>query len=177
MTIYNIFLLNAEAGAEGGFGFKFDIIEANLINLAIIFVLLIVYGGKVVGNILSERRAKIEAEIKAAEARAKEAKTALATAQTNLKEAQETAVKIRSEAETNAQNAKEAVLAKGEEEVARIKSSAAADLNSEQERAIAQLRSRVVEMALERVEARMGEVLNDDKQRQLIDRSIAKLGE
>ena len=32
-------------------------------------------------------------------------------------------------------------------------------------------------MALEKVESRMGEVLNDDKQRQLIDRSIAKLGE
>ncbi|MEM8830801.1 MAG: F0F1 ATP synthase subunit B [Cyanobacteria bacterium P01_G01_bin.19] len=169
------FLLNAEA--ESGFGFKFDVIEANLINLAIIFVLLIVYGGKVVGNILSERRAKIEAEIKSAEARAKEAKDALAKAQKDLKEAQATVVKIRSEAETNAQKAKEIALAKGQQEVERLKSSAAADLNSEQERAIAQLRARAVEMALQRVESRMGEVLNDDKQRQLIDRSIANIGE
>lgn len=175
MSIF--FLLNAEAGAESGFGFKFDIIESNLINLAIIFVLLIVYGGRVVGNILKERRAKIEAEIKSAEARARESKEALATAQKNLQQAQETAVKIRSEAETNAQKAKEAVLAKGQKEVERLKSSAAADLDSEKEKAIAQLRARVVEMALERVETRMGEVLNDDKQRQLIDRSIAKLGE
>ena len=175
--INTFFLLNAEAGAESGFGFKFDIIEANLVNLAIIFVLLIVYGGKVVGNILSERRAKIEAEIKSAEARANESKNALAKAQKDLKDAQSNAVTIRSEAETNAQKAKEAVLAKGEKEVERLKSSAAADLNSEQERAIAQLRSRAVEMALERVESRMGEVLNDDKQRQLIDRSIAQIGE
>ena len=175
--ISTFFLLNAEAGAESGFGFKFDIIEANLINLAIIFVLLIVYGGKVVGNILSERRAKIEAEIKSAEARAKESKDALAKAQKNLKEAQETAVTIRSEAETNAQKAKEAVLAKGQKEVERLKSSAAADLNSEQERAIAQLRAKAVAMALEKVESRMGDLLNDDKQRQLIDRSIAQIGE
>ena len=173
----DIFLLNAEAGAEGGFGFNFDIIETNLINLGIILILLKVYGGKVLSNILSERRAKIEAEIKSAEARAKESKDALAAAQKNLKEAQDNAVKIRSEAETNAERAKEAVLAKGQKEVERLKASADADLNSEQERAIAQLRSRVVEMALERVESRMGEVLNDDKQRQLIDRSIAKLGE
>lgn len=173
----DIFLLNAEAGAEGGFGFNFDIIEANLINLGIILVLLKVYGGKVLGNILSERRAKIEAEIKSAEARAKESKDALAKAQKNLKQAQENAVQIRSEAEANAEKAKSAVLAKGEKEVERLKASADADLNSEQERAIAQLRSRVVAMALERVESRMGEVLNDDKQRQLIDRSIAKLGE
>ncbi len=171
------FLLNAEASAETGFGFKFDIIEANLINLAIVFVLLIVYGGKVVGNILSERRVKIEAEIKSAEARAKESKEALAQAQQNLKQAQDTAVKIRSEAEANAQKAKEAILVKGQEEVERLKSSAAADLNSEQERAIAQLRARVVEMALERAESRMREVLNEDKQGQLIDRSIARLGE
>ena len=175
--ISTFFLLNAEASAESGFGFKFDIIESNLINLAIIFVLLIVYGGKVVGNILSERRAKIEAEIKSAEARAKESKDALAKAQTNLKQAQETAVTIRSEAQTNAQKAKEAALAKGQKEVERLKSSAAADLNSEQERAIAQLRSKAVEMALQRVESRMGDLLNDDKQRRLIDSSIAKIGE
>ena len=68
-------------------------------------------------------------------------------------------------------------MAKGEKEVERLKSSAAADLNSEQERAIAQLRSRAVAMALEKVESRMGEILNDDKQRQLIDRSIARIGE
>lgn len=171
------FLLNAEAGAESGFGFNFDIIETNLINLGIIFALLIVYGGKVVGNILSERRAKIEAEIKSAEARAKESKDALAIAQKNLQQAQENAVKIRSEAEANADKAKEAVLLKGQKEVERLRATADADLNSEQERAIAQLRAKAVEMALERVESRMGEVLNDDKQRQLIDRSIAKIGE
>lgn len=170
------FLLNAEA-AKGGFGFNFDIIETNLINLGIIFVLLIVYGGKVIGNILSERRAKIEAEVKAAEARAKESKQALEVAQKNLKQAQDNAVTIRSEAEANAEKAKEAVLAKGQKEVERLKASADADLNSERERAIAQLRSRAVEMALEKVESRMGEILDDDKQRQLIDRSIAKLGE
>lgn len=172
-----IFLLNAEAGAESGFGFNFDIIETNLINLGIIFVLLIVYGGKVVGNILSERRAKIEAEIKSADARAKESKDALAVAQKNLQQAQDNAVTIRSEAQANAEKAKEAVLAKGQKEVERLKASADADLNSDRERAIAQLRSRAVEMALERVESRMGEVLNDDKQRQLIDRSIANIGE
>lgn len=172
-----IFLLNAEAGAESGFGFNFDIIETNLINLGIIFVLLIVYGGKVVGNILSERRAKIEEEIKSAEARAQKSKDALAEAQKNLKEAQDNAVKIRSEAEANAEKAKKAVLAKGQKEVERLKASAAADLNSDREKAIAQLRARAVEMALAKVESRMGEILNDDKQRQLIDRSIAQLGE
>ena len=170
------FLLNAEAGAESGFGFNFDIIETNLINLGIIFVLLIVYGGKVIGNILSERRAKIEAEIKSAEARAKESKDALAVAQKNLKEAQANAVNIRSEAEKNAEKAKEAILAKGQKEVERLKATAAADLSSEQDRAIAQLKSKVVEMALSKVESRMGEVLNDDKQRQLVDRSIANIG-
>ena len=171
------FLLNAEAGAESGFGFNFDIIETNLINLGIILVLLVVYGGKVVGNILRERRAKIEAEIKSAEGRAQKSKSALAAAQKNLQEAQANAVNIRSEAEANAEKAKQAVLDKGQKEVERLKATAAADLSSEQERAIAQLKSKVVEMALAKVESRMGEVLNDDKQRQLIDRSIANLGE
>ena len=170
------FLLNAEAATESGFGFNFDIIETNLINLGIILILLKVYGGKVISNILSERRAKIEAEIKSADARAKESKDALAIAQKNLKEAQSNAVNIRSEAEANAEKAKQTILAKGEQEVERLKATAAADLSSEQDRAIAQLKSKVVEMALSKVESRMGEVLNDDKQRQLVDRSIANIG-
>lgn len=172
------FLLNAEtaASSESGFGLNFDILETNLINLAIVLVLLVVYGGKVVGNILSERRAKIEQEIKEAEARARESQTALNEAQQNLKEAQATAEKIRAEAEANSQKAAEEILAKGRQEVERLKATAAADLDSDREKAIAELRERVVAMALEKVESRLGEVLNDDAQRQLIERSIAQIG-
>ncbi len=172
------FLLNAEtaASSESGFGLNFDILGTNLINIGIVVVLLVVYGGKVVGNILSERRAKIEQDIKEAEARKNESQAALSEAQQNLKEAQTTAEKIRTEAKTNAQKAADEILAKGKKEVERLKASAAADLDSDRERAIAELRERVVAMAIAKAESRLGEIVDDDAQRQLIERSIAQIG-
>jgi F-type H+-transporting ATPase subunit b len=60
--------------------------------------------------------------------------------------------------------------------VQRLKEIAGKDLSSEQEKAIAQLRERVVALALENAKSRMENMLNDDVQRKLIDSSIAKLG-
>lgn len=171
-----LFLIEASAEANGGFGFHLDILESNIINLAILLVVLIYYGSKVVGNILSERRAKIAEKIEEAEAKQKEAAATLAEEQEKLAKAKTTAEKIVSDANENAEKAKAAILAQGEKEVERIKATAQADLNSEQERAIAELKQRVAALALERVESQLGEILNDEAQQKLIDRSIAQLG-
>ena len=171
-----LFLAEAHSEVEGGFGLNLNIFESNLINLSILVGILFYYGRNVVANILSERRSKIAEQIQAVEQKQKDAVITLAAEQKKLEEAQITAAKIHSEAETNAQQAKAAILAQGEKEVQRLKETAGKDLNSEQERAIAQLRERVVALALEGVESRMASVLTDEAQRQLIDRSIAKLG-
>lgn len=161
---------------ESGWGLNFDILETNLINLAILIVVLLVYGSKFLGKILSERRAAIEAEIKDAENRAATAKAALEEEQRKLSQAQAEAKKIREQAEQNAAKAKEKILAQGQAEVERIKASAAQDLQSEQDKAIAELKARVAALALERVEGQLREMLDDSAQNQLIDRCIAQLG-
>lgn len=171
-----LFLIEASSEAEGGFGFKFDLLESNIINLAILLGVLFYYGSKVVGNILAERRAKIAEKIQEAEAKQQKAAATLAEEQEKLAKSKETAKKIRSDAETNAQKAKEAILAQGAKEVEKIKATAQADLNSEQERAIAELKQRVAALALEKVESQLGGILNDEAQQKLIDRSIAQLG-
>ncbi|MGK7937004.1 MAG: F0F1 ATP synthase subunit B [Xenococcaceae cyanobacterium] len=171
-----IFLIEASSEVEGGFGFKFDLLESNIINLLILLGVLFYYGSKVVGNILAERKAKIAEKIQEAEEKQKKAAATLAEEQQKLAQAKETAEKIRSEAEVNAQKAKEAILAQGEKEIERIKATAQADLNSEQERAIAELKRRVATLALERVESQLGNILNEEAQQKLIDRSIAQLG-
>ena len=88
----------AEAG-EGGFGLNVDILETNIINIAILVGVLFYFGRKVISNILSERRLNIETEIKAAEQRAKEAAAALSDAQQKLTQSQAEAQRIRSSAE------------------------------------------------------------------------------
>jgi F-type H+-transporting ATPase subunit b len=171
-----LFLAEAHAEVESGFGFKLDILESNLINLIILIGVLFYYGSKVVGNILNERKTKIAQRIQEVEQEQKQAAATLAEEQQKLAQAQATAKNIVQEAETNGQKAKEAILAKGQQEVERLKATAAQDLQSEQEKAIAELRQRVAALAVERAESRLQEMLNEEAQQTLIDRSISQLG-
>lgn len=161
---------------EGGWGLNFNIFETNLINLGILVGLLLYFGPKFISKALDERRARIEGEIKEAEGRASDAAASLADAQQKLARAQAEAENIRKAAEETAKAAKDKVLAQGKAEIERLRSGAARDTQTEQDRAIAELRDRVTALALERVEARLQEVLDDSAQSQLIDRSIAQFG-
>ena len=173
--MWTVFYLATEE-AEGGFGLNFDILEANIINLALLLGILVYYGGQVVGKILNERRAKIEAEIQEAESRAAKAASELAESQQKLAQAKEEAKQILATGEQTAQRVKEEILTKGKAEVERMKATAAADVSSEQDKAIASLRQRTVALAITRVEGQLKERLDDSKQERLIDRCIGQLG-
>jgi F-type H+-transporting ATPase subunit b len=175
-----LILLAAEASAihaeEGGFGLNLDILETNVINLAILVGVLIVFGRKALTNILSERRLKIETEISEVEQRVKEAASVLAESQQNVAKAQAEAERILQAAQGNAKVAKDAILARAKDDVERLKAATVADLGAEQDRAIAQVRQQVVAMALEKAESQLRTGIADDAQQVLIDRSIALLG-
>ncbi|MBH8578426.1 F0F1 ATP synthase subunit B [Nostocaceae cyanobacterium CENA369] len=166
----------AEGAAEGGFGLNIDIFETNLINLAILVGILFYFGRKVLSNILNERQANIATAIQEAEGRLKEAQISLSQAQEQLTQAQAEAQRIRKAAEENAQKAKEATLTRAAQDVERLKQTAAADLNTERERALAELRQRVAALALQKVESELRSGIADDVQQSIIDRSIAQVG-
>jgi F-type H+-transporting ATPase subunit b len=171
-----LFLAEAHSEVEGGFGLNLDILNTNLINLALLLGILVYYGKPIVGNILKERRAKIAEQIEEVEAKQKQAAATLAEEQAKLKQAEATAAKVRSEAEAQAQKAKDSILAQGAKEVERLKAMAGQDLSSEEQRAIAELKKQVASLAIARVEAQLSGILDDSAQGKLIDRSIAQLG-
>jgi F-type H+-transporting ATPase subunit b len=179
MGSFLVLMVEASAAgelAEGGFGLNTNVFDTNLINLAIIITVLLVFGRKVLGSTLKARRENIETAIKSAESRVAEAKKALDEQQQKLAQAQAEAERIRLAAVESAQKAKEAILAQAVIDVERMKETANADVNSERERAIAQLRSQVVVMALNKVENELSTGISDDAQQTLIDRSLALLG-
>ncbi len=166
----------AEAVGEGGFGINFDILETNLINLSIVIAVVVYFGRKFLGKILGDRTAAIEAQIKEVEQRKQSAASALASQQQKLAQAQAEAAKIRASAEEGAKLAREAILVKADQDVARMRETAAQELGSEQERVINELRQRIALMAMQRAEGELPGRLNDDLQQRLVDRSIALLG-
>ncbi len=183
MTIMGtLLLLAAEAGelaegAEGGgFGLNFNPLETNLVNLAIVIGVLVYFGRGFLGKTLNDRRDKIEAAIRDAEKRKQDAAAALAEQQQKLAQAQAEAARIRSEAEASAKRAADAVLAASEQEIERMRASAAQDLATQQEKIINELRQRVVTLAMQRAEDELRTSLSHDTQARLVDRSIAMLG-
>ncbi|MCT7949438.1 F0F1 ATP synthase subunit B [Ancylothrix sp. C2] len=161
---------------HGGFGLNFDLFETNLINLAIIIGVLFYFGRGFLGNVLSERRNRIETAIKEAEQKLQEAATSLSEGQQKLTQAQAEAERIRAAAQERAKAAKEAIMAQAIKDVERLRADSDKDLETEKERVVNELRARVAAMALQKVESQLKERLDDNAQGQLIDRSIAMLG-
>lgn len=168
-----LFLATAE---QGGFGLNPDLIETNLFNLAIVVGFVVVFGRKLLGNILTERREEIETAIKDTEARQKQAMSALEIAKQNLAQAKTEAESIRQNAIASAANVKAEIAAKTVVDIERMQQLAAADTSTEQDKAIAELRARISAMAIAKAETELKNILNDSTQSQLVDRSIAQVG-
>jgi len=176
MGMFSYFLAEATEAAEEGFGLNFNILETNIINLAIIIAILVYFGRKFLGNKLSDRRSQIEEDIADAEQRAQNAKAELKEAEQKLAQAQTEIKNIHQSAQESAQKAKERILAENEKEVERIKAAAVQDMDAEQERAIAEIKQYIARLALEKVESQLKNRLDQSAQEKLIDRSLAQLG-
>ncbi|XHX79932.1 MAG: F0F1 ATP synthase subunit B [Stenomitos frigidus ULC029] len=164
-----------EAAEAGGFGLNFNILEANLVNLAIVAAVLIYFGRSFLGKTLGDRRTAIEEAIKEAEQRKKDAVSALAQQQQKLAQAQGEAEKIRAAGQVAAAAAKAEIVAKAEQDLQRMREAATQDINADQTKVMNELRQRVAALAMQRVESELPSRLNDSVQQQLIDRSIAML--
>jgi F-type H+-transporting ATPase subunit b len=167
----------SESAEAHGFGINTDIFEANLINLAIVIGVVVYFGKGLLGKVLSERRAAIESDIKESEERKKAAAQQQSEQERKLAQAEAEAQQILTQAQSSAQSVTEQILAQAVSEIQRLEESASQDTSTSQDRAIAELRQRVVELSLKKVEQDLQAQLasNEDAQRKLIDRSIALL--
>lgn len=170
-----MWLANAGSEVEEGFGFNLDFFETNLFNLAIIIGVLFYFGRGFIGGILTERRSKLETAIAQSEKRARGAKQSLDEAKQNLAEAQAEAKRLIADAEARAQSVCDEIAAASERDIARMKESAQADLNSDAERAERELRARAIALALEKAEGELKSRVDDSVQREIADRSISMI--
>lgn len=170
--------LAAESEAAG-FGLNLDILETNLINLVVVIGVLVYFVGGVLKKILAERSAAIAVEIEAAEKRQADAKAMLKVEEKKLSESKEEAARILSAAKESSEKVKSDILVEAGKEIERLKQSATQDSSNSQERAIAELRKRTAQMAIEKVEAELQQRLSNNQQAQeaLFERSVALLGD
>jgi len=160
-----------------GFGLNLDPFETNIINLAIVIAGLVWFLPKVMGSILERRRGAILADLEEVERRLQEANSALLAAQQDLAAAQAKAEQIRLEGQSRADSLRLDSERNTVEEMARLKQSAASDLDSEASRVKEQLRREAARRAIERALAVLPGKLDAKAQAKLIDRSINTIGQ
>lgn len=179
----NFLLLAVEASAElagvteeGGIALNTNILETNIINLAIIIFVLFYFGRKLVGASLAERRSRIETEVLEVEQSKQKASATLAEQQQRLAQTQAEAERIRREGQERAQLAQQAILAQATEDIQRLREAANQEQTSEAEKVMAELRQRVIALAIQRAEEQLKGQLRSSDQEQIVSRNIALLG-
>ncbi|MFZ4565960.1 MAG: F0F1 ATP synthase subunit B [Prochlorococcaceae cyanobacterium] len=171
-----MFFLHSLVLADHGFGINTNILDTNIINLAIVVGVLVWFLRGFLGGILQRRREAVLADLRDAEQRLAEATTALAAAQKELTQAQATAQTILSDGRARAQGIREQGEQRTIAEMARVQQDAQANLAAEAARVSEALRLETARAAVAKALEVMPGRLDAAAQARIIDRSLDALG-
>jgi len=103
-----------------GFGINTNLLETNVLNLAVVIGVLVVFGGDVLTSILKNRQELIVKSLNDAEERFQEATAKLEAAKAQLEVAKTKAEEIRAQGLVTAKQGSENLLARAEEDIKRL---------------------------------------------------------
>jgi F-type H+-transporting ATPase subunit b len=165
----------AEAEATGLQINLFWIIVASL-NFILLFVLLSVFALGPLRRMLEERRTRIEEGLRDAEQARRDRESAEAERVAALQEARREANEILTRAQKVAQDSRDADIAATKAELERLRDRATAEIDTEKQRAISDLRTEVADLALRAASRVVGETLNTERERRLVQDFLAETG-
>lgn len=165
--------LTQEAGGEAKFQVNLFQVVIAAANFAAFLVLLWVFALKPVSRMLDDRRSRIEQGLKDAEQARVDREHAEAERLATLAEARKEANDILTRAQKVAQETRDADIAATKGELERMRERAADEIEAQKQRAIAELRGEVADLALAAAARVVGETMNDDRQRRLVREFIA----
>jgi F-type H+-transporting ATPase subunit b len=184
VSVLNVFspfhplmMLAAEGGqSESSFGFNFDLIETNIINLAVVIAVVFYLLRDVFASLLQERKSKILSTIQSADERFLEAQQKLEQAKQKVEQAKTKAVEIRQQGNTAAAQATKTLFERTEEEIRRLEETKQATLRVEEDKALGQVRDQVIKLSIERALSQLRTKMDSSLQKRLIDFNIGLLG-
>ena len=143
------------------------------INFLILLAIVWSFAFKPLVRTLDERKAAIEQGLKDAEQARRDRESAEAERVATLAEARREANDILARAQRVAQESRDADIAATKAELDRMRERAAAEIEAEKSRAIADLRGEVADLALAAAGRVVGESMTDDRQRRLVQEFLA----
>jgi F-type H+-transporting ATPase subunit b len=151
-------------------------IIVSALNFVILLVILSVFAFRPLQRMLAERRARIEEGLRDAEQARRDRESAEAERVAALQEARREANEILARAQKVAQDSRDADIAATKAELERLRERAAAEIESEKQRAITELRNEVADLALNAAGKVVGETLTGERERRLVEEFLSESG-
>ena len=146
------------------------------LNFLLFFAILWTFALKPVSKMLADRKARIEQGLKDAEQARQDRASAEAERVAALTEARREANEILARAQKVAQETRDSDIAATKAELERMRERAAAEIEAEKQRAIGELRGEVADLALAAASRVVGESLDGERQRRLVQEFLASAG-
>jgi ATP synthase, F0 subunit b len=142
-------------------------------NFVVFLVLMWTFAFKPVAKMLGERRTRIEQGLRDAEQARKDRESAEQERMTALTEARREANEILARAQKVAQETRDADIAATREELELMRVRASDEIAAEKQRALAELRGEVADLALQAAGRVVRETMTDQRQRRLVEEFLA----
>jgi len=164
----------APASEASGLSINFFWVIVAALNFIFFLALIWMFAFKPIANILSQRKARIEQGLTDAAQARKERDAGAAERERLISEARRESQALIATAQKAAQDLRDADIAATREELSRLHEKAAADLASERDRALADLRAQVADLALAAAAKVVGETMTAPRQRRLVEEYLAE---
>ncbi|KAL6766094.1 atpF (chloroplast) [Auxenochlorella protothecoides x Auxenochlorella symbiontica] len=142
------------------FSFNTNIIETNVLNLAVVLAVVVIYVGDALKGLLANRKETIVTNFQEADRRALQAKERVNQAQIQFEEAKQKASKIRNQASITIENEKEKFNREITEDLNRLKVFQQESYKLEQQKVQNQIAEKLIELSLNQVKKKIKLRLN-----------------
>jgi F-type H+-transporting ATPase subunit b len=163
----------SQAAEGGGLAINFFWIAVASLNFLVFVVILYLAFGKQVSGMLAMRRERIEQGLRDADQAKRDRESAEQERLAALTEARREANDILARAQKVAQETRDADIAATREELERLRSRASDEIAAEKQRALAELRGEVADLALQAAGRVVRETMTDQRQRRLVEEFLA----
>jgi F-type H+-transporting ATPase subunit b len=166
----------AAAPEAPGLSINFFWVIVAALNFIVFLALMWRFAFDPIANILAERKARIEQGLADAEQARRDRDAGMAERDRLIAEARREASAFIAAAQKSAEDLRTADIAATRAELDRLRERAAADIAAEHDRALADLRAQVADLALAAAGKVVGETMTDARQRRLVEDFIAERG-
>lgn len=158
-----------EAGAEPSFQINLFWVITQAASFLLFLAILYLAAFRRIGTVLEERRSRIEQGLRDADAARTERERAAEERRAVLTKARQDANEIVQRAQRAAEETRERELTQLKGELERVREQAGEEIEAERQRALADVRAQVADLALAAAGKVVGETMNEPRQRRLVD--------